>query len=117
MSTKNVVDEIVARKSRASRHEDLLYSFRRAMEDAGLKSRDAIVADDTLHRIHVEGDKKGSRNGWYILHLADGVPAGAFGSWRGATHRWSAKGAAPMSEEERRAHRAKMKDDAARRAA
>lgn len=47
-----------------------------------------IKPDGKLHRYRVEGDKAGSRNGWYVLHLAP-IPAGAFGSWRtGETHTW-----------------------------
>ncbi len=60
----------------------------------------AIVADGELHRFHVEGDKCGSQNGWFVLHA---VPtAGAFGHWRtgGETHRWRG-GACRLSLSER----------------
>lgn len=40
-----------------------------------------IEADGKLHRFHVDGDKRGSRNGWAALHV-DRVACGAFGHWR-----------------------------------
>lgn len=59
------------------------------------------VADGTLHRFHVPGDKAGTFNGWYVLHL-DGIAAGAFGSWRdaGTWHQWSSRAAASPQEHE-----------------
>lgn len=79
---------------------DALDAFRNAMLDAGLTPPDAIHADGRMHRFHVEGDKRGSKNGWYVLHI-DRRPSGAFGSWRaGATQTWSADGQ-PMSRAER----------------
>lgn len=40
-------------------------------------------------------------NGWYVLFL-DGIPSGAFGSWKtGATHTWSAKSMQAMNPAER----------------
>jgi len=61
----------------------------------------AIVADGTLHRFDVEGDKRGSRNGWAVLHHDHG----AAGSWKsGATCVWSSKSTAKMSRAEKDAH-------------
>lgn len=34
-----------------------------------------LIADGVLHRAHVDGDKRGTKNGAYILH-ADGKPSG-----------------------------------------
>lgn len=46
--------------------------------------------DGRVHRYRVQGDKSGSRNGWYVLH-AQPVLAGAFGSWKaGLTQSWCA---------------------------
>lgn len=57
-------------------------------------------ADGTLHRFHVPGDRKGSRNGWYVLH-ADGIASGAFGSWKAcAAHTWSSREPADHHEAE-----------------
>jgi putative DNA primase/helicase len=79
----------------ATRCQEALWSapsdFAVAIAAAGL-GRPSVDPDGKLHRFHVEGDRPGSRNGWYLLHL-DGTPAGAFGSWRtGETHRWTATG-------------------------
>lgn len=52
--------------------------FRDAMFEQGIEVRDEIVADGSLHRYHVEGDRRGSKNAWAILHL-DERPAGMFG--------------------------------------
>ena len=47
--------------------------------------------DGCLHRFHVPGDRSGSLNGWYVLHL-DGIASGAFGSWKsGESHTWSSR--------------------------
>lgn len=58
-------------------------AFIEVMRSAGIlpSEPDRIEADGHLHRFHVEGDKRGSRNGWAVLHL-DRVACGAFGHWR-----------------------------------
>lgn len=89
-------------------------AFRAAMAAAGLPPPDRIEADGRIHRFRVEGDKAGSKNGWYCLHL-DGRPAGAFGSWRlGISSTWRADGQ-PMTSAERETFAALVK--AARAAA
>lgn len=66
-------------------------AFRAAMAEAGLSTAAPIVADGKLHRVHVDGDRRGTRNGWYILH-ADTPVSGAYGSWkRGISGTWSTK--------------------------
>ncbi|GAB0937969.1 hypothetical protein BT08F33_36900 [Escherichia coli] len=57
---------------------ETIAAFRDAMMEQGIETRDEIVADGTLHRIHVHGDSRGTLNGWYILHY-DERPAGQFG--------------------------------------
>ena len=66
--------------------------FLGALADAGLGMlKPAVVGDGILHRYRVDGDKAGSLNGWYVLHL-DGQPFGAFGSWKtGQSLTWSAR--------------------------
>ena len=50
-----------------------------------------LVADGRLHRHHVDGDRRGTRNGWHVLHL-DPPASGSGGSWRtGARVNWCAK--------------------------
>jgi putative DNA primase/helicase len=64
--------------------------------------RDVPVADGRIHRYRIEGDKPGSRNGWYALHL-DPVPHGAVGSWRtGEMHPWRDAEARRIDWRERR---------------
>lgn len=46
------------------------------------------IADGCIHRFHINGDRTGSKNGWYILFPSNN--AGRFGSWRtGKTYHWS----------------------------
>ncbi len=80
---------------------DAIHAFREAISHAGLVSRNSIIPDGKLHRFYVEGDRRGTRNGWYVLHL-DGVPAGSFGSWKtGETRTWCARETHRFTEAER----------------
>jgi putative DNA primase/helicase len=89
------------------RHE-VIGHFRTAMLDAGLACRGEFIPDGKLHRFYVEGDRRGSRNGWYCLHL-DGIPASAFGSWKlGLSQAWCAKEKANLSYAERREYQARL---------
>lgn len=74
--------------------------FRDAMQ-AELGPLDWLpVPDGQLHRFHVPGDRVGSNNGWYILHLG-GVAVGIYGSWKaGGSHRWSSRAPADYREAE-----------------
>ena len=89
--------------------------FHQAMSDRGIVTRNTIPADGDLHRFHIEGDKRGSKNGWAVLHN-DGIPAGAFGNWKhGVTHTWHREG--PLSPHDQQAWKrqiaaAKTKRDA-----
>ena len=66
--------------------------FQNAMLEAGMVTRHPIIDDGRLHRIHVEGDKRGTLNGAYILY-SDGKPSGWFQHFStGLTGRWSASG-------------------------
>lgn len=87
---------------------DPIQEFCAAMRAAGLATDAVITADGRLHRFNVEGDKRGKRNGWYVLHL-DGVAAGSFGSWRtGESHQWCARAEREMSGEEREQNRRRI---------
>lgn len=83
--------------------------FMVALVQAGLAMhKPAVTADGSLHRYRVDGDKSGSRNGWYVLHLDD-KPFGAFGSWKtGQSCTWTAASPETMSEAERKALAARM---------
>ncbi|TKV13238.1 bifunctional DNA primase/helicase [Citrobacter sp. wls619] len=98
--------------------------FRDAMFGQGIEVRDQIVADGTLHRYHVEGDARGSRNAWAILHF-DEKPAGMFGcNKRHGDHKFqwqSFQQTEAMSLEEKKAYaervaRERAEKDAAARA-
>ena len=95
-------------------HEsDVIQEFHSAMAEHGVVvALGDIEADGKLHRIDVDGDKRGTKNGWYVLH-ADEYPRGEFGCNRrfGNDHKikWSAKAPArPLTPDEKRAYREKM---------
>ncbi len=97
---------------------DAIREFQDAMAAAGIVVRGQIIADGKIHRYHVEGDHKGSRNAWALLHL-DEKPAGAFGCNKRYGDKkitWSAKGSKPLTAEERAAFKEKMESDRRRRA-
>ncbi|MGC9217507.1 toprim domain-containing protein [Acidithiobacillus sp.] len=59
-----------------------------------------LVPDGRLHRHHVEGDRRGTRNGWHVLHL-DPPASGAGGSWKtGARANWCAKHSRSLNQVE-----------------
>jgi putative DNA primase/helicase len=67
----------------------VVIAFRAAMEEMGLHTLDPILPDGDLHRIQVEGDRRGDRNGWYVLY-PDPPASGAIGCWkRGVTGTWT----------------------------
>lgn len=79
--------------------------------------KDTPVADGRIHRYRVEGDKPGSKNGWYALHL-DPIPHGAVGSWRtGETHPWRDAAARKINWQERRELQQRMQQVQHERAA
>ena len=90
-------------------------AFREAMAEAGIVPDRSIQPTGELARFHIEGDKPGSHNGWAVLH-ADGVPSGAFGSWKeGVTHTWSAKARQDLTEAERARQRERIRQAKAER--
>lgn len=89
-------------------HTDPIAGFAQAARDAGLEIKGRITADGKIHRCEMTGDKKGKKNGWYVLFL-DGVPAGSFGSWRtGQTCSWCAKSDHELSAEEIKENKRRM---------
>lgn len=74
-----------------------------AIRDAGIPidEPDRIVADGQLVRFHVEGDRRGSRNGWAVLFDDAAGVAASFGHWKsGASGTWS-MGRGRLTEAER----------------
>lgn len=100
--------------------EKIIEEFRKAMADHGIVVTGDIIADGKFHRIHVEGDRKLSRNGFYVLHI-DAKPAGAFGCNKRFGNEqkftWTSKATKPLSPEERRAFRERMERQRAEREA
>jgi putative DNA primase/helicase len=81
-------------------NETELSTFSESMAANGLPCHD-IVPDGKIHRFKVNGDKPGSKNGWYIL-FNDGFPVGAFGSWKlNQFFSWCGKSEKAMSDAER----------------
>jgi phage/plasmid primase-like uncharacterized protein len=61
-----------------------------------------LVPDGKIQRFNVDGDKPGSKNGWYILYGDNGLPAGAFGNWKlNQTFTWCGKSEKSLTENER----------------
>ncbi|HMK23893.1 MAG TPA: AAA family ATPase [Terriglobales bacterium] len=84
-------------------NEEMVNLFRGALAEAGLITRDPIISDGKLRRFHVEGDRQGRKNGWYILHR-EPYPMGRFGSWKtGIRETWKAPFPKRLSAQDRRA--------------
>ena len=87
--------------------------FRAAMAATDINTSDDMIADGNLQRFHVDGDKPGTRNGWYVLH-GDGIPAGTFGTWKDpdTKHTWCAKRERELSPQGREANRTRFMEAA-----
>lgn len=74
---------------------EILDQFTGAMMEAGIVTNETIHADGQLHRIYVDGHRRGTKNAAYVLH-GDGKAAGWFqnfvtgvtGTWRSGGGRW-----------------------------
>lgn len=67
----------------------------------GLRFDGEIHCDGQLHRIQVDGDKRGKKNGWYIFHN-EVIPVCIFGTWKGEQKFvWSAKHESELNKKER----------------
>jgi putative DNA primase/helicase len=81
---------------------NILAEFTAAMATAGVMTDDPIMADGQLHRVHVEGQRHGTKNGAYVLH-GDSNPAGWWLDFvSGVSGTWAAHGQFRMDEETRR---------------
>lgn len=80
-----------------------------AMRAHGLVPVNAdIVSDGLIHRYRVDGDRPGSKNGFYALHL-EPIPHGVIGSWRtGETHPWRDADARKINWQERQDRQRRM---------
>lgn len=91
---------------------DTVDQFRLAMREQGIETTAEIIPDGKLHRFHVNGDARGSLNGFYCLHY-DEKPAGIFGCNKryGFDHKFqwrSNQKSTPWTEEERRAYKERV---------
>lgn len=77
--------------SHANYTADPFREFRDAMA-AGIVTSSELLPDGRLHRIHIEGHRRGTTNGAYVLHM-DGKPAGWFQDFKsGVSGTWTADG-------------------------
>lgn len=100
--------------------DKVIDEFRAAMAGHGIVTHDEIRATGKLERFHVDGDAKGSTNGWFILHY-DERPAGQFGCNKrfGLDHKisWSSKTQTTFSPEQKREWAKRMEQQRAEKAA
>lgn len=84
-------------------YNDIIHEFTNALADSGIATPDPIIDDGQLHRFHVQGDKRGTKNGAYILYN-DGKPSGWFQHFNaGITGKWTASGKSePLNNEMRK---------------
>lgn len=77
--------------------------------ERGINFSHEIIRDGQLHRVHVEGDKRGKKNGWYTFY-DDVIPVCVYGSWKmGEKFVWSARHESELSAKEKAALTLKMK--------
>lgn len=71
---------------------DAELAFQSAMAEAGIVTNEPILADGQIHRVHVEGHRRGTKNAAYALHT-DGRAAGWFQDFvTGTRATWKASG-------------------------
>jgi phage/plasmid primase-like uncharacterized protein len=92
----------------ATESQDLINpeaGFRAHCEANGLLIKD-LIADGEIHRVAHVSSKKGSLDGWYILHVGGKVPVGIAGCWKEPTFesKWVADIGRTMSFTERFEH-------------
>lgn len=92
----------------ATESQDLINpeaAFRTHCEANGLLIKD-LIADGEIHRVAHVSSKKGSLDGWYILHTSGKVPVGIAGCWKEPTFesKWVADIGRTMSFTERFEH-------------
>jgi putative DNA primase/helicase len=87
--------------------DEAIEQFNAAICSAGLTPPDTIEPDGALHRFASNGNPSDDA-GWYVFH-ADGIPAGAFGCWRGdVSETWRADIGRRLSPQEEGQYRARI---------
>ena len=65
--------------------------FKESLHKVGLTCNENIIVNGEVNRFYVDGDKIGSKNGWYVI-FDDTIPAGAFGCWkRNINQKWCSR--------------------------
>ena len=93
-------------------------SFLQAMAACGIAPSKPLefVPDLKIRRFRVDGDKPGSRNGWFWCCVESGFYAGAFGSWKtGVSEIWVSKDKREFSSDERRIWKLRVEEMAQKR--
>ncbi|WNV03732.1 hypothetical protein RP726_14975 [Candidatus Methylospira mobilis] len=90
-----------------------------AFVESGIQFSEPLVTDGLLHRGHIAGDRPGTKNGAYFIHV-DGRPnAWAMNHRSGTACRWSASGKRePLSRAQRviiESEQRRRKDDIEKR--
>ncbi|MGX4643476.1 toprim domain-containing protein [Massilia sp. SYSU DXS3249] len=89
-------------------YQEGVQQFERMAIDFGFRADFKAEADGLLHRTALEKDKRGRRNGWYVLHADDRV-AGVVANWTtGESKNWCAKSPMRMSAAEAEAFRIRV---------
>lgn len=84
--------------------------FRNEMANSGIVYNGEIYPDGCIHRFHAEGDKRGSKNGWYVMHQHP-MPCAMFGTWKtGTSEKWCLKNQKQMFRYESEEHRRQIND-------
>ena len=100
--------------------DDCASEFGDVLRQDGLILSGLPVGDGTIHRVDCVGDRKGSKNGWYVLFL-DGIAAGSFGNWKtGVKNTWCVKEYKKLTQAEQveykqRTEKAKIANDELRK--
>jgi putative DNA primase/helicase len=82
--------------------------FREAINGQGLTPPAEIVPDGEIHRYRANGDKRNTKNAWYVLY-GDDLPAGAFGNWKtGESFTWCGKSTRGLSAAEKAEFKKRM---------
>jgi putative DNA primase/helicase len=71
----------LSNKHRSFKHFDAITGISNAMLTQGIEPPEIIDLDGVLHRFHIDGDKGGSKNGWYVGHTLP-YSICTFGSWK-----------------------------------
>jgi len=80
----------------------LTQQFQAEISSKGITPPNEMRDDAKVHRFYIQGDKLGTKNGWYIF-FRNNIPCGVFGNWKeGITYKWCTKSFRSMSQSEYR---------------